>query len=133
VTLFYGILDADQKTLRYINAGHNPPLLLDPQGGHAKLDVGGIVLGAIPQFPYEEGETGLTPGQILVLYSDGITESTDEKDEQFGEERLIQTVRRNADLSSSEICEQIIEAVRTFSCAVPRQDDITLVIAKILG
>lgn len=132
VTLFYGLFDAGQKSLRYTNAGHNHPLLLNPQGEHIALDVGGIVLGALPQFPYEEGKITFSPGQILVLYSDGITETVNEDDDQFGEERLIQTVREHADLSAAELSERILDRVRTFASTAPRQDDMTLVILKIL-
>jgi sigma-B regulation protein RsbU (phosphoserine phosphatase) len=132
VTLFYGVLDPAQKVLRYTNAGHNPPILIDPQGSFTTLDIGGIVLAALPQFPYQEGEVRFKPGQILVIYSDGVTEATDEQEEQFGEERLIRTVLCNAGLPASSICDEIIEAVRAFSTALPHQDDITLVVAKIL-
>ena len=135
VTFFYGLFDAAQRTLRYTNAGHNPPLLVDPQSGqseHTCLDVGGIVLGALPQFPYEEGEVSLNPGQILVLYSDGITETMNEEEDQFGEERLIQTVCEHTDLSAAELSERILDRVRTFASTTPRQDDMTLIILKVL-
>ncbi|MFQ6094466.1 MAG: PP2C family protein-serine/threonine phosphatase [bacterium] len=132
VTLFYGIFDVNTRSLRYTNAGHNPPILVDPQGGHTVLDIGGLVLGVLPQFPYEEGAIDLNPGQVLVLYSDGITEAVDEKEAQFGEERLIQTVREHADLGAAEISEKILGRVRTFARAVPQQDDMTLVVLKVL-
>ncbi len=132
VTLFYGVLDPNRNVFRYTNAGHNPPILIDPKGGYTTLDVGGIVLAAVPQFPYQEGEVRFIPGQILVLYSDGVTEAANEQEEQFGEERLIQTILQNTSLSAATMCDQIIEAVRLFSSTRPHQDDITLVVAKIL-
>jgi sigma-B regulation protein RsbU (phosphoserine phosphatase) len=132
VTMFYGLFDAEDKSLHYTNAGHNHPIVLDPQGDHTLLDVGGIVLGAVPQFPYEEGKIELKPGQILILYSDGITETVNEEDEQYGEERLMQIVRDNIHLSAAELSESILDAVRAFASTAPRQDDMTLVIMKVL-
>ncbi|UCE18121.1 MAG: SpoIIE family protein phosphatase [Gemmatimonadota bacterium] len=132
VTLFYGIFDAQKRSLHYTNAGHNPPLVIDPHGEYSTLDVGGIVIGAVPQFPYEEGIIQLNPGHILVMYSDGITETENEKEEQFGEERLIRIIREHADLKATEISERIIDQVNSFSQESPQQDDMTLIVMKVL-
>lgn len=132
VTMFYGLFNAEDKSLHYTNAGHNHPIVLDPQKDPTLLDVGGIVLGAVPQFPYEEGKIELKPGQILILYSDGITETINEEEDQYGEERLIQLVRENAELSAADLSEKILDTVRAFASTAPRQDDMTLVIMKVL-
>ena len=132
VTLFYGIYDADKKSLHYTNAGHNPPIVIDPQGEYSTLDVGGIVIGAVSQFPYEEGHIDLKPGNILIMYSDGITETENEEEEQFGEERVIDIIREHADLKAAEISEKIVEEVNSFSKKSPQQDDMTLIVMKVL-
>ena len=130
VTLFYGIFDANNKSFQYTNAGHNPPILLDPLGAYSTLDRGGIVIGAVSQFPYEEDSIDLKTGHILVMYSDGITEIQDENEEQFGEERMMQIVREHADLTAAEISERIIDRVHAFSSKNPQQDDMTLIVLK---
>jgi serine phosphatase RsbU (regulator of sigma subunit) len=95
VTLFVAELDPSNGTLKYINAGHNPPLIGRADGSVAQLSSGGFPLGIIPGAEFEVGETYLHPGEALVVYSDGVSEANNIRDEEFGMERLSDVVRKN--------------------------------------
>lgn len=88
ITFFYGVLDTQAKTLTYTNAGHNPPLLLKADGAHIKLDKGGTVIGLFPHVNYEQEAIPLDSADLLVLYTDGVTEARNAAEEEFGEVRL---------------------------------------------
>jgi sigma-B regulation protein RsbU (phosphoserine phosphatase) len=130
ITFFFCVLDGAGGDLAYANAGHNPPVLMRASGEAKMIEGGGPVLGLLPMAPYRELRTRLEPGDILALYSDGVTEANNTSDEEFGEERLIETLRQNR----TEPAETIVQAVRTalaaFTAGAPQADDITLVIAK---
>ena len=131
VTLFYAILDAKKKTLTYVNAGHNPPLMLS--GGSvdiALLKARGIALGVIEEVELEEVEINLTDEDIVVLYTDGVTEAINEKEEDFGNDRLITVIQENRHLPVSEIIDCIKDAVIAFAGDQPQFDDITLMALK---
>ncbi|MFQ5823310.1 MAG: GAF domain-containing SpoIIE family protein phosphatase [bacterium] len=132
VTLFYGVLNCKNKTLSYVNAGHNYPYLLDNQGKFSPLEIGGLVMGMFPEYPFEEGHIQLNSGEIIVIYSDGVTEAENEQEELFGEKRLEQIVRQYNHLSANEIIEKICESVKEFTGAALQDDDITLVVLKVL-
>jgi sigma-B regulation protein RsbU (phosphoserine phosphatase) len=129
-TFFYAEWAPDERRLRYVNAGHNPPLLIQPRVTVA-LTTGGIPLGIFPDSEYEMGETTLDPGDVLVLYSDGITEALDSGggSEEFGERRLEATVRTHRGAGPGEIERSVLDAVRRWSDADPA-DDMTLVIVR---
>lgn len=131
VTLFYGVLDVKEKTLTYVNAGHNPPILIDGEAGEVSmLKTGGIALGALDDARYDEAVLKLSPGSVLVLYTDGVTEAV-RGDELFGEERLIEAVKRSKRLSAKEILGHIEGEVAGFSTGA-QADDMTLVVLKVL-
>ncbi len=133
VTLFYAILDAKKKRLKYVNAGHNPPLLLrQPSGGTILLKADGIALGVMDGIKLEEAEVQLEKGDLITLFTDGVTEAINEKEEQFGQQRLLETIEANRTLSAKEIVHKIQEAVADFSGDQPQFDDITLMIIKVL-
>ncbi len=132
VTLFYGILDSGNKTLTYINAGHNPPLVL--RAGTLKADelpATGIALGVLEDAPYRQESVRLCSGDIIVLYTDGITEAENSEGEMFGTERLLATVKESRDRPAGEIVENVIGAVLSFSEGRPQFDDITLMVIKV--
>jgi serine phosphatase RsbU (regulator of sigma subunit) len=134
VTLFYGVLDPAARTLIYANAGHNPPLLYRAASGTIEsLAAKGIVLGVLPEIELEERQVTMVPGDLLVLYTDGVTEAINEHEEAFGEERLIQAVRQHHDLEAREVIAQIRAAVLAFTGDRPRFDDATLVVLKCRG
>ncbi len=132
VTLFYCILDPKEKTLTYVNAGHNFPLMLRENGNVLiMLEAKGIALGIMPSIELEEKEIALRQGDIVVLYTDGVTEAINDKEEQFGVERLVSTIEENRNLSASELIKRIQQAVTEFSQGQPQFDDLTLMILKV--
>lgn len=130
ITLFYGILDKKNKTFTYTNAGHNYPLLLSKDGHVRKLEKGGIVLGTLDSYTYEEETVQLSPGDLFLLYTDGITEATNEKEEMFEEERLLKLLKDNREISAQELSQKIVDEVQSFQGSFPQSDDITLVLLK---
>lgn len=130
ITLFYGILDVNNKTFTYTNAGHNYPFLLQEDGTSKTLEKGGIVLGTFDNFVYEEETVQLKPGNLILLYTDGITEATNENDEMFEEERLLELLTGNVAISAQELSHKIVDSVLSFQGSQPQSDDITLVLIK---
>jgi serine phosphatase RsbU (regulator of sigma subunit) len=115
--------------LRYVNCGHNPPLLLRANGDIEALNATATVLGLFEEWDCSVAETELSHSDILVIYTDGVSEATGENEEEFGEERLVQAVRGRAELAAKQILDGVIEQVQHFSRG-EQADDITLVIAK---
>ena len=131
VTLFYAELDPATGALSFINAGHNPPLIAKGSGSTLEqLGSGGLPLGIIPDYDYREGRTQLRPGDVLVIYSDGVTETQNPAGEEFGTVRLQDVVAQNLDRTASGIRDKIEAALSTFAQGTPAVDDITLVIVK---
>lgn len=132
VTLFYGILNPEQLTFKYINAGHNPPLLIkENQTETVLLKAKGIALGAIENIQLQEKEIKLTQGDEIILYTDGVTEAINEKNQQFGQERLINIIKSNPTLSANELIKKIQNEITLFVNNQPQFDDVTLMILKI--
>lgn len=130
VTCFYGMLDLSDHTIEYVNAGHIPPFLVSSEGVVDTLAGGGMALGTLDQIKlYSETRT-MERGDLLVLYSDGITEALNEEGEQFGTERLIAIARDNIVLSASEILEAIEYEIRLHSKDQQPKDDSSLLILK---
>jgi serine phosphatase RsbU (regulator of sigma subunit) len=129
VTFFYAVLDAEGPTLTYENAGHSPGLLLRSNGTTESLQGGGAVLGALPDWTYQDYVTRLQPGDKLLLSTDGITEAENAQLEEFGEERLIE-VARARDGSALDIQRAIMQQVTTF-CNGNFRDDATLLVLRI--
>ncbi len=130
ISLFYGIMDTQNKTFTYTNAGHNYPFLLDKEDNTRKLEKGGVVLGTLDDFVYEEETVQFKPGDLMLLYTDGITEATNDKDEMFEEERLLELLKANRKGSAKEISEKIVDEVVSFQANQPQGDDLTLVLIK---
>nr|WP_319377023.1 SpoIIE family protein phosphatase [uncultured Methanoregula sp.] len=132
VTLFYGIIDKETMTLTYVNAGHNPPIVLRQKSGEIdELTLTGVAVGALEDAKYEQQEVALSSGDVVVLYTDGITEAVNDREEMFDVSRLVEIIRRTGHLSSQEIVNEIIGAVTTFSENQPQFDDITLMVVKV--
>jgi serine phosphatase RsbU (regulator of sigma subunit)/catechol 2,3-dioxygenase-like lactoylglutathione lyase family enzyme len=128
-TLLFAEYDDQTRRLRYANCGHLSAVLLRGSGDLELLESTCTVLGVFKQWKCPMDERQLLPGDLLALYTDGITESFNDAGEEFGEERLIQTIRRHRELPSQDLLATVVEEVRRFS---PReqQDDITLIVAK---
>jgi sigma-B regulation protein RsbU (phosphoserine phosphatase) len=130
ITFFLCVADPKTNKLVYTNAGHNPPVVIRAKGGFDTLTGGGVILGIMPKAVYEQAETTFEPGDILVLFSDGVTEAPDPQDQEFGEERLANLVATLRDRPAREIVEEIHKAVHTFTQGAPPADDITVLIAR---
>jgi phosphoserine phosphatase RsbU/P len=130
LTLFYGELDPDTGTLTYSNGGHNAPIFVRRSGKVERLDKGGLPIGMMQAGVYQEASVDFERGDVLVIYSDGITESINERDEEFEEERLIEVVKNNLGRSASGIRDRIDEALSRFVGNTAPVDDMTLMIIK---
>jgi phosphoserine phosphatase RsbU/P len=130
VTLFYAELDPESGALSFLNAGHNPPLIIHAAGTVEQLASGGLPLGIKADADYREGRTHLQLGDVLVIYSDGVTEAASPNGEEFGPTRLYEVVSRNVDASAAGIRDRIESALTKFSQGTQAADDITLVIVK---
>jgi sigma-B regulation protein RsbU (phosphoserine phosphatase) len=130
VTAFYGVLDASNKTLAYANAGHNPPLLMDSDGTARFIERGGLPLGMFRDTRYYEYYLPLEPGQILVLYTDGVTEATNEEGQEYGRERVEAMVRAGRHLTAKELIDFIYDDVLKWTGGRGATDDITFFIIK---
>lgn len=133
VTVFYAVADPIERTLTYVNAGHNPPLLFRAGGGRpAGLKGTGIILGVMPEAEYGEETIHLKSGDLVLLYTDGVTEAINSGEEQFGEARLIETVVNSLDRSPTGIIENVRDAVMEFSGDEPQFDDLTLMALRVV-
>ena len=130
VTLFYAELDPESGAVSFLNAGHNPPLIVHAAGTVEQLASGGLPLGIKADADYREGRTTLQMGDVLVIYSDGVTEAASPSGEEFGPTRLYEVVSRNVDASAAGIRDRIESALTKFSQGTQAADDITLVIVK---
>ena len=126
-SLFYGVLDYQCHRFRYANAGHNAPFLVKRDGSVERPRTGATVLGFFEDWATETAEVTFAPGDLLVIFSDGITEATDADEEQFGEGRLSALVRNVRSRSASGVVEAILEAVNSYTAGLPQCDDMTLV------
>ncbi|MBK6797693.1 MAG: SpoIIE family protein phosphatase [Acidobacteria bacterium] len=136
ITFFFAEFDERQVTLTYTNAGHNPPLLLrrdsDGRCFVEKLETGGTVLGLFKDSEYQDSEVQLTPGDVLVAFTDGLIEARNPlNNEEYGEENLIQCIIDNGDRTATEIENIILESVREWTLDSEQEDDLTLVIFKV--
>ena len=131
VSLFCGVLDPKRRTLIYTNAGHNHPLLLR-HGRVTPLDAGGLVLGAEDTENYEQAEVQLRSGDLVVFYTDGITEALNAREEIFGTKRLIALLRRIGKISSAEIIVRLINEVHQFTKSTRQSDDISIIVLRVL-
>lgn len=129
VTFFFSVIDPDGN-VAFANAGHNPPILVRASGETEMLEAGGPVLGILPIAPYREEKKHLDPGDMLVIYSDGVTEATNQDYDEFGEERFIELLKSHRDCPAAAIVEVVTKALAEFAAGAPQADDITLVVAR---
>jgi sigma-B regulation protein RsbU (phosphoserine phosphatase) len=132
-TLFLALYDDRTRTLRYTNAGHNAPVLVRADGTVERLTTGGIVVGAFPSVVFEEGRTTLGAGDLLVLFSDGVTEAQSATGEEYGEGKFASFVAARRDDTASSLRRAIFEEIDRWSGDAERGDDQTLVILKVIS
>jgi serine phosphatase RsbU (regulator of sigma subunit) len=129
-TLFLGRLTPETGRLRFVNAGHHPPLLLREDGALLRLRDGGTILGTFEDAGYGEGFVSVAPGDVLVIFSDGVAEAIDESGEAFGDGVLAEVLRANREKSAAEIVAAVMKALVEHAGDLPTHDDRTLIVAK---
>jgi serine phosphatase RsbU (regulator of sigma subunit) len=130
ITFFFAMLDSNTGELTFANAGHNPPFVIRGDGSGEMLEGGGPVLGILPVATYSEMKSQLDHGDMLVLYSDGVTEACNAEFDEFGEERFMELLSQHRHEPANTIVQAVMKALTDFAAGAPQADDITLVVAK---
>lgn len=135
VKFFYGVLDRITSTFTFSNAGHYPPLLFRAGGIYKRLNTKGLIIGFLPNQDYEQKTVTIHPGEVIVLYTDGIIKasapfSNGDAPKLFGEKRLIEVIQSGFDKTATEMQIEILEAIADYTDYSPQRDDMTLVIIK---
>jgi sigma-B regulation protein RsbU (phosphoserine phosphatase) len=130
ITLVLIAIDRATGEFRYVNAGHNPPFLVHASGEIEQLSIGGLLLGMFPEATYESATLHLEPGEVLVLYSDGVTEARNEEDDEYGEERLAAFLKEHRNTDPEILVESLIRAVFEFSKDGKPGDDVTVAVIR---
>ena len=131
VTLMFGVVTPDGE-LTYCNAGHNPPMVIGPNGVK-RLDIGGPVVGLLEFAPYDQETVRLEPGDTIIIFSDGVSEALNSNGDEFGDDRLQAVVEPARKQPASEIVDRLVAAVREFTRGAPQSDDITAMAVRYLG
>jgi len=134
-TFFYAEYDSRSRQIAYVNGGHNAPAILRKSADACqvfRLETGGPVIGLLRQGSYQRGSFPLEPGDLVVLFTDGISESMNARNEEWGEHRLIEFARACQGLSASETLTRIMAAAEEFAAGAPQHDDMTLVVLRVL-
>ncbi len=130
VSAVYGVLDSKKHIFTYANCGHNQPIFLKEDGTIEYLKEGGQILGISPDVKYRQGQVELKPGELIVFYTDGVTEVFDEKGREFGEARLIAAIKEHSQNGSAEMLKNIVDSVCEYAASEHIFDDLTMVILK---
>ncbi len=131
ITFFWGILDPQTHQFRFSNAGHNPPYLLRKDGTIEGLEEGGLILGVFKTMtPYGEATVTLSPGDVLVMYTDGVSEAMNQSNDQFTEEQLEVVLKESTHFSAKEIIQKVQQALESHTQGTPQSDDITMLVLK---
>ena len=130
VTFFMGRLDPDTGSVTYVNAGHNPPIVVRADGSLDTLTTGGVVLGLFDEGEYAQATTRLGPGDVLVVFSDGVTETWNRDDVEFGDARLAELVRQGREMDAAALQAEILRELDRFSQGTKATDDRTLIVIK---
>lgn len=129
-TLFYSVLDTRSHVLTYCNAGHEQPFLLTGSGEVKRLPTGGLAVGILEEFDYEDDIVHIQPGDILVIFSDGVTDVVNEQDEPFGEDRLLALLMEIRDLTAADMIAAVRRDLAEHAGKMPPFDDVTMVVVK---
>ena len=133
ITFFYAELNTKARTLTYVNAGHNPPYLYHSDGSFRLLDKGGLLLGMMADMPYETETVPLQKGDLVVMFTDGVTEAKSVKDMDFEEWRLEKVLEKCLTMNVASVIDQIILAIEEFSIGEPQADDVTILAMRVLN
>jgi len=133
-TFFYAELDCDSRSLYYVNGGHNPPAVLRRKDGAwqvFRLEDGGPVVGLLAGAAYKQQMIHLLPGDILLAFTDGISEAMNAAEDEWGEDRMIAEAQAHADLNAAELMQRLFHAADAFAAGAPQHDDMTLVVLRV--
>ena len=130
VTFFYGVYEPSTRKLQFVNAGHNPPMVVRHGGSIEWLEKGGAPLGMFADWKYEEGSVQLEAGDLLVAYTDGVTEAMSPVDEEFGSDGLQHVVLQNGSRPAGEIVEEVFTEIQQFTCGA-LSDDATVAVLRV--
>lgn len=130
ITFFFCELNQNTGELEFVNAGHNPPIVIDKKGKIQRLESVGLCLGMFPDVEYKSQRLKLNLDDVMVLFTDGITESRNKDNKQFEEERLIRFLKRQSKLSAPDLLKKVHEEVDSFTSGVEQMDDMTFVVVK---
>jgi len=131
ITFFYAEVDTEAKTLTYVNAGHNPPYLYHSDGSSRILDKGGVILGMMPDMPYETETVPLQKGDLVFMFTDGVSEAQDLREYQFEEWRIEKLLSEHLNDSAKALLDLFIEELQKFTKGAPQSDDVTMLIMKV--
>lgn len=131
ITFFIGVIELTTGKFTYVNAGHNPPMLRRRNGDIEELHTGGLILGMMPDAPFQQATLDLFPGDELILFTDGVSEAMNEEDEEFTEERIAAILRESKAESAQALLDEIKTAVKKFTRNMPQSDDITMLAMRI--
>ncbi|MGA7306996.1 MAG: PP2C family protein-serine/threonine phosphatase [Rhodothermales bacterium] len=131
ITFFWCICSADGRSLHYVNAGHNPPVHITAEGKLTHLESGGLLLGIMGGMPYERGEVVLDSGDVVAMFTDGVTEAMNHEHQEYDDPRLEGVLMDNRHLSAQEILDAVIADVREFTQGAEQSDDITMMVMKV--
>ena len=135
-TFFYAQYEPQTRRLTYVNAGHNPPIILRTVKDRKELlrldDAGGVVIGLLPDFLYQQASIQLERGDLLIGFTDGISEAMNPSEEEWGEEKLIEAAKACDRLCAAEIINRLVSAADEFAAGAKQHDDMTLVIVRIV-
>lgn len=135
-TFFYAQYEPQSRRLTYVNAGHNAPMILHKREGEwqiKRLEEGGAVVGLLPNFPYTQAAVELEPGDVLLAFTDGISEAMNTDDEEWGEEQLIDAAKACEGLSAADTISHIVDAADRFAAGADQHDDMTLLVVRVVG
>ena len=135
-TFFYAEYDPQTRKVAYVNAGHNPPVVLRKSGAvcdEFRWEVGGAVIGMLPEAFYEMGRFELQPGDAVVLYTDGMSESMNTDDDEWGEENLFACAKSCCDLPSREMLNRLMGAALKFAAGAEQHDDMTVMVLRVIA
>jgi sigma-B regulation protein RsbU (phosphoserine phosphatase) len=134
VTLFCGVLDLRTGKYRYARGGHNPPLWIQKDKPIARVPwINGVLVGVIPESTFEEAEITLKPGDRVFMFTDGVTEANNPAHDEYGEERLLETLEKCREQSNNEMIAAVRDSIRTFAEGTEQSDDITMLCFEFRG
>jgi sigma-B regulation protein RsbU (phosphoserine phosphatase) len=131
ITFFWGVCESDARSMSYVNAGHNPPVHIRADGTLTHLETGGLLLGILGGVEYQRGEVELQSGDVVAMFTDGVTEAMNPEGEEYDDPRLEQLLLEVRDRAAQEILDAVLKDVETFTRGAPQSDDITMIVFKV--